>query len=131
MADVSCPLPGNRGWVVKGLTLGLHAGGRVAILGPSGCGKTTLCRALAGLTRLQGTVSMPPRARVAFVPQQPLLAPALTLQAQLQYPDPAGSDSGGAQWDTASMHRALQDVGLGGLVDRAGGLDRQAPWLGT
>lgn len=78
--------------------------------------------------------------QVAFVAQQPLLAPTLTLEGQLRYPLPPENVLEAAA--SRSMHRAsrglhgrmqwaLQRVGLGGLVDRSGGLDRHAPWIGA
>lgn len=38
-------------WVLRGITLELNPGDRLAILGPSGCGKTTLLNLLGGLDR--------------------------------------------------------------------------------
>lgn len=90
--------------------------------------------------------------QVAFVPQQPLLAPEHTLHAQLQYPAPvtglkarpaAASPATPFTSELASdtvqeqqtaferMQWALQRVGLQDLMQRAGGLDRSAPWIGA
>jgi ABC-2 type transport system ATP-binding protein len=70
--------------VLRGVSLSIGAGERVALVGPNGSGKTTLIRCLLGLLRAEGTVSIggfdPVRDHVAaqtsvvYVPQR---APAL------------------------------------------------------
>ena len=73
--EVSCAVPG---------------GGWLALLGPNGAGKSTLIRAMAGLVRYAGTVTVGQvdaralkareRARaLAYVPQEPVLPPDLTV----------------------------------------------------
>jgi len=45
--------------VLRGLTLVVRAGERIAVMGRSGCGKTTLLRSICGIVRLQrGTVTL-------------------------------------------------------------------------
>jgi ABC-type Mn2+/Zn2+ transport system ATPase subunit len=54
--------------VIEGITFGVDAGRRVALLGPNGGGKTTLLRVLLGELRpMRGTVEV--RGRAATVPQ--------------------------------------------------------------
>jgi cobalamin transport system ATP-binding protein len=73
--EVSCTVPG---------------GGWLALLGPNGAGKSTLIRAMAGLVRYTGRVTVDQadaralkareRARLlAYVPQEPVLPPDLTV----------------------------------------------------
>ena len=75
---------------VRGLTLRAESGGWTALIGPNGAGKTSALRALAGLVRYDGEVSVDGRdARrlgrralaklVAFVPQKPETPPELTV----------------------------------------------------
>ncbi len=62
---------------ISGLSFGLRAGERVALLGPNGGGKTTLLRAILGqLAPLEGRLDV--RARCASVPQSD--------HARLDYP---------------------------------------------
>ncbi|WP_237528135.1 MULTISPECIES: ABC transporter ATP-binding protein [unclassified Streptomyces] len=73
---------GSGGDVLRGVTLSVHPGERLAIVGPSGAGKSTLSRLLAGIdTPLDGTVTvggvpiadLPPnrlRRQVALVTQE-------------------------------------------------------------
>jgi iron complex transport system ATP-binding protein len=74
--------------VLDHLSLDVAAGEWMAVVGPNGAGKSTLVRALAGVTRFEGTVrvggqdvaSLGARARarlLAVVPQDPLVPPAL------------------------------------------------------
>jgi iron complex transport system ATP-binding protein len=74
---------------VRNVSLTVPAARWVALIGPNGAGKTTLLRALGGLVPHAGEISLFGKPlgtlsrrdlsrRVAFVPQRPLLPPALT-----------------------------------------------------
>ena len=99
-------------------------GERVQILGEAGAGKSTLFRALAGMWPWGGgTIKLPPREAITFMPQRPYL-PRGTLRAAATYP--AAPD----HFDDAAVVGALEGVGLGHLVpslDRADRWDRQLP----
>ncbi|HLY54902.1 MAG TPA: ABC transporter ATP-binding protein/permease [Stellaceae bacterium] len=97
----------------------LRPGDHVQIIGEPQCGKTTLFRVFAGIWPLGfGSLAMPARETIAFLPQRPYI-PLGTLRAALAYPgDP------GALADDALRH-ALERVGLSRL---AGQIDREARW---
>lgn len=117
---------GSAGAAVRDVDLTLEAGSVVALAGPSGAGKSTLVSVACGLERPgagaliwdgEAITDRPPgelRARVALVPQQPLVLPA-SLGENLRYGAPTAGDE--------QLRGALSAVGLDGLLARLGGLD--------
>jgi putative ATP-binding cassette transporter len=100
-------------------SLRIDAGDRVVVNGPSGSGKTTLFRALAGIWPYgTGTVTIPEKRRVLFLPQRPYM-PIATLRQVLSYPDRSPKHSDDA------FRRALLDARLPHLIPR---LDDEANW---
>jgi vitamin B12/bleomycin/antimicrobial peptide transport system ATP-binding/permease protein len=94
-------------------------GERVQILGKPGAGKSTLFRALAGMWPWgAGTIQLPPREAMMFMPQRPYL-PLGTLRAAVSYP--AEPD----RFDDGAVRAALEQVDLGHL---APALDRTERW---
>ena len=58
---------------------------RIALIGPNGSGKTTLLRILAGLLAPDsGEVALRKRATLAYVPQESVFAPGLTVQQVIE-----------------------------------------------
>jgi vitamin B12/bleomycin/antimicrobial peptide transport system ATP-binding/permease protein len=91
----------------------------VQIVGEAGKGKSTLFRALAGMWPWgAGTIELPPRAAMMFLPQRPYL-PLDTLRAAVSYP--AEPDD----FDEGAVRAALEQVDLGHL---APSLDRTERW---
>jgi vitamin B12/bleomycin/antimicrobial peptide transport system ATP-binding/permease protein len=102
----------------------ISPGERIQILGKAASGKSTLFRALAGMWPWGGgTIQLPPREAMTFMPQRPYL-PLGTLRAAVCYPAEPG------RFDEAAVGAALQRVDLGHLVpslDRTERWDRQLP----
>ena len=97
----------------------MRAGERVQILGKAASGKSTLFRALAGMWPWGGgTLRLPPREAMTFMPQRPYL-PLGTLRAAVCYPAEPG------RFDEAAVDAALERVDLGHLVPS---LDRTERW---
>lgn len=70
-------------WVLRGWSLSLERGERVALIGPSGCGKTTFLRVLAGLVpHSEGSVLMSV-SQLGYVFQEPRLVPWLDVRRNL------------------------------------------------
>ena len=102
----------------------ISPGERIQILGDAASGKTTLFRALAGMWPWGGgTLRLPPRETMMFMPQRPYL-PLGTLRAAVCYP------AGPGHFDQPAVVAALERVDLGHLVpslDRTERWDQQLP----
>jgi putative ATP-binding cassette transporter len=102
----------------------VNPGERIQLLGKAAAGKTTLFRALAGMWPWGGgTLRLPPRETMTFMPQRPYL-PLGTLRAAVCYPAEPG------HFDEAAVVAALERVDLGHLVPllhRTDRWDRQLP----
>ena len=117
--------------IVEGVGAEVAAGEWVTLIGPNGAGKSTFLRALAGLVPYEGSariaggeVSELPRRelarRLAFVPQTPLLPPAMrvseyVLLGRTPY---LGSFGYEGKHDLAAAQRALDQLDLGRLAGR-------------
>jgi molybdate transport system ATP-binding protein len=102
--------------------------GVTALFGPSGSGKTTVLRAVAGLTRLGGRLTVdgevwedsrsflaPHRRAIGYVFQEPSLFPHLSVRGNLTY----GAKRAGATPDAIGFGDAVSLLGLERLLDRA------------
>jgi putative ATP-binding cassette transporter len=102
----------------------ISPGERIQIIGEAASGKSTLFRALAGMWPWgSGTLRLPPRKAMTFMPQRPYL-PLGTLRAAVCYP------AGSGQFDATAVVAALERVDLGHLIpslDRTERWDRQLP----
>src|ERR687891_543530 len=88
----------------------ISPGERIQILGDAASGKSTLFRALAGMWPWGGgTIWLPPRETMTFMPQRPYL-PLGTLRAAVCYPTEPG------HFEDAAVVAALERVDLGDLV---------------
>jgi putative ATP-binding cassette transporter len=105
--------------LLKGAIAHIDGGERVLVTGPSGAGKSTLFRAIAGIWPFgRGRITVPPDARVLFLPQKPYL-PIGSLRDVVSYPMRATGVSEDA------LREALEAVGLPRLGTR---LDEVAHW---
>lgn len=67
--------------VLEGVTLAIRRGERVGLVGDNGSGKSTLARLLAGLEEADGgRLNRRRDARIAYLPQEPELAPGRSLR---------------------------------------------------
>ena len=102
----------------------ISPGERIQILGEAASDKSMLFRALAGMWPWGGgTLRLPPRETMMFMPQRPYL-PRGTLHAAVCYPAEPG------HFDEPAVVAALERVDLGHLVpslDRTERWDRQLP----
>lgn len=102
----------------------IRPGERIQILAKATSAKSTLFRALAGMWPWgAGTIHLPGRETMTFIPQRPYL-PSGTLRAAVCYPTEPGL------LDEASVVAALERVDLAHLVpmlERSGRWDRDLP----
>lgn len=90
----------------------IEPGEMVMVTGKSGTGKSTLIRAIAGLWPWgSGTILVPEKADIAFVPQRPYM-PVGTLKSAVTYPRPADDIP------DADVVAALEKCDLGALAPR-------------
>jgi len=126
---VSADLGGRR--VVDGVSLDMPAGGLTVVVGPNGAGKTSLMRAMAGLLRHDGRISLDgsdiggmsagERARrIAYLPQRAEFAWALPVRdavglGRLPHGDPFGRLSAA---DREAVDAAMERLDLTGFANR-------------
>ncbi|MCE3003342.1 MAG: ABC transporter ATP-binding protein/permease [Xanthomonadaceae bacterium] len=104
--------------VLEHFAASIERGERVLLTGDP-LATTSLFKAIAGLWSWgTGVVELPPRARIAFMPQRPFL-PAGTLREALCYPEPPDT------WDTAAIRWALECAAVAWLAPR---LDESGDW---
>jgi len=97
----------------------VRPGDRIEIVDQSGSGRSALFSALAGLWPWgSGTIDLPPRDRVMFLPERPYVPDGL-LRAAITYPGPSSG------YTDQQLAAALERVGLARLVPS---LDRRARW---
>jgi energy-dependent translational throttle protein EttA len=77
-------VPPNRE-VLKGIWLAFYPGAKIGVVGPNGSGKSTLLRIMAGVdTDFQGEAWAAKGTRVAYLPQEPQLDPALDVRGNVE-----------------------------------------------
>jgi vitamin B12/bleomycin/antimicrobial peptide transport system ATP-binding/permease protein len=108
--------------VLKNLTAEIRRGTNVLVVGPNEGARIALFRATASIwPAVEGTLVRPQLDDIFFLPQRPYLPPG-TLRDVL-------GRSGQEQVITdVQITSALNDVGLGSIQERVGGLDTERDW---
>ena len=110
--------------VLRGASLMLGQGERIAITGPSGCGKTSLLHVIAGLLHPDSGLVRNRAARTACVFQEPRLLPWLSAEENVSIVIPHGT-----QGQDALM--LLKELGLSDSAEKhpcelSGGMQQRA-----
>lgn len=123
--QVTLLTPNYQRTLIKNLTLMIQPGEGLAIVGQSGSGKSSLLRSIAGLWNAgTGNMIRPPLEDMLFLPQRPYMVLG-SLRDQLLYPHRDRSISEDA------FQQILEQVNLGELLDRVGGLEVELDWANT
>lgn len=108
--------------LIQDLSAEVPPGEGLLIMGPSGAGKSSLLRAVAGLWENGGGyLYRPPIEAILFIPQRPYLVLG-SLRRQILYPHRQGD------YSDARLQAVLEEVNLGDLIERVGGLDAELDW---
>lgn len=102
--------------VLRDISLTIQSAESIAVVGPSGCGKTTFLRCIAGvLSPSGGNIELEDgkspteaRGRLAFVFQEPVFFPWLTVSENLELPHQLSGSTIRAE----EISRALREFGI-------------------
>jgi ATP-binding cassette ChvD family protein len=84
MKDLRKVVPPNRE-ILKGIWLSFYPGAKIGVVGPNGSGKSSLLRIMAGVDNdFQGEAWPAKGTRVGFLPQEPVLDPALDVRGNVE-----------------------------------------------
>jgi energy-dependent translational throttle protein EttA len=84
MKDLRKVVPPNRE-ILKGIWLSFYPGAKIGVVGANGSGKSSLLRIMAGVdTNFQGEAWPAKGTRVAYLPQEPQLDPALDVRGNVE-----------------------------------------------
>ncbi|KAI5069407.1 hypothetical protein GOP47_0015708 [Adiantum capillus-veneris] len=125
--DLSLYTPNLRTLLIKNLNLNLGSDESLLIMGASGCGKSSFLRAVAGLwNRGEGLIQGPTQRDTFFLPQKPYM-PLGTLREQLLFPS---AELVAGILDEERLITQLEQVALGDLLLKVGGLNAECDWGG-
>eukprot|EP00250_Pteridium_aquilinum_P026495 c33097_g1_i1 orf=135-2078(+) len=114
--------------LIKNLDFSLSPGESLLIMGASGCGKSSFLRAVAGLwNRGEGLIQGPAHEDTFFLPQKPYM-PLGNLQEQLLFPS---AELKARTLDQEMLTKLLEEVALGDLLTKVGGLSAVCDWEGV
>ena len=122
LEDVTLITPDAQQTLVEDLSVAIEPNQSLAIVGESGVGKSSLLRAIAGLwNKGRGRIIRPNSDSMLFLPQKPYMILG-TLRQQLLYPQT------NSQVSDDRLAQVLEEVNLGNLIEKVGGLDIELSW---
>lgn len=122
LQNVTLQTPNRARTLVSDLSLQVQVGEGLLVVGQSGCGKSSILRAIAGLWNSgDGKITRPNLEEMLFLPQRPYMVLG-TLREQLLYPNV------NQRADETKLRQVLQQVNLGDLPERVGGLEAELDW---
>jgi putative ATP-binding cassette transporter len=108
--------------LLDSLSLSVPSDRRTLVTGANEAGRIALFRATTGLWNAgEGRIVRPPPDAILFLPERPYLPPGTLRQAVVR----TGCEAAVAD---ARIREVLQALGVGEVVERAGGLDAEHDW---
>lgn len=122
LSHLTVQTPDHKRTLVTNLSAEVPDSEGILVMGASGLGKSSILRTVAGLWHQgDGYIYRPQIQEMLFIPQRPYMVLG-SLRKQILYPHTQ------REFTDARLQEVLEQVNLGNLIERVGGLDTVLDW---